>query len=472
MAYNEFLLTQLRDVRFWIFLFFCFHLTTIRLPPLEPASTWRQTDGLMVSRNFYEVDPNILFPRVDVAGDKTGIVGCEFPFLNYLIYAVSLLFGFENWYGRLINLCVSSVGVFFLYRLIADYFEKRTALWSCILVLISQWFTYNRTNIPDTFSASLCLISVYYGIKYLESGRMFRLMIFLVLGTLGCLNKISAGCLLTLLAIPFVKNGVSITRKSLLAVSSGILISAVWLWYFYWVPHLNQAYGFGSHFFMGMSFSDGMSDLARLWKESLKRFTVTPFKYTGFALFLSGLFIVIWKKMWYRLIVFLLPFLAYIVVVIKSGYGFQLNPYYVIMFIPPMAFIAASGLSMIPNHLVAVIIIMIVSVEGIGNQIHIFRIRESHRPMTKIESVIDRYSKRTDRIAINGTTDGDPTPMYFAHRKGLTLSNDEFKSPSFKETCKAMDIRYAVILPEMYGNVELDLPKLHEDKFIVIYEVP
>ena len=215
-----------------------------------------------------------------------------------------------------------------------------------------------------------------------------------------------------------------------------------------------------------------MSDLARLWKESLKRFTVTPFKYTGFALFLFGLYEVIHKKMWRHLAVFLLPFLAYVIVVIKSGYGFQLNPYYVIMFIPPMAFIAASGLSVIPNRLVVIFILLVVSVEGVGNQIHIYRIREAHRPMTKIESVIDRYCKRTDKIAINGTTGGDPTPMYFAHRKGLTLSNDEFKSPSFKETCKAMNIHYAVILPEMYGRVVLDLPKLHEDKFIVIYEVP
>ena len=252
MANKEFFITLLRDVRFWILLFFCLHLTTIMLPPLEPASTWRQTDGLMVSRNFYEVDPNILFPRVDVAGDKTGIVGCEFPFLNYLIYVVSLVFGFESWYGRLINLCVSSVGVFFLYLLIRDYFNHKTALWSCILVLVSQWFTYNRTNIPDTFSASLCLISVYYGVKYLESGRVLQLLIFLILGTLGCLNKISAGCFLTLLAIPFFKGDGSLMRKSMLVASSALLIAAVWLWYFFWVTHLNQAYGFGSHFFMGM----------------------------------------------------------------------------------------------------------------------------------------------------------------------------------------------------------------------------
>ena len=108
----------IKDIRVWICVFFLLHLTTITLPPLEPASTWRQTDGLMVARNFYEVDANIMYPRVDVAGDKTGIVGCEFPFLNYLIYLLALVFGYAHWYGRLIDLIVSSVGVYYLYRLI------------------------------------------------------------------------------------------------------------------------------------------------------------------------------------------------------------------------------------------------------------------------------------------------------------------------------------------------------------------
>lgn len=472
MISRSVLLNLVRDVRFWIFLFFAVHLTTITLPPLEPGSAWRQTDGLMIARNFYETDSNILYPRVDVAGDKTGIVGCEFPFLNYLIYLISLVFGYESWYGRLINQVVSSVGVYFFYRLVRHYFDEQTAFNTSILVLVSTWFVYSRTNIPDTFGASLCIISAYYGIKYLEQGGITRLILFLILGALGCLNKISAGCFLALIAIPFFKDAEFTTRKIAVTGCSLLIIGSVLLWYFHWVPYLNETYGFGSHFFMGMSFTDGINDFARLWKESLKRFCVTPFKYSGFALFLFGLFMTFRRKLWLHLIFFILPFLAFTLVVVKSGYGFQLNPYYVIMYIPPMAFVAATGLSQISNRVLMLVLLLTVVGECIGNQIHIFRIREPNRSMTQIEAIMDRFTQQTDRIAINGSIGGDPTPMYFAHRKGLTLSNAEFQTPDFESMCKAMTIRYAVILPKMYGKVDLSYARLYEDEFIVVYKLP
>ena len=100
-----------RDVRFWILLFFLLRLIGITQPPLEVAHNWRQTTVTMVSRNFYETDARIWLPKVDMAGEKSGITGMEFPLFNYLIYLMSLLFGYTHWYGRLINLVISSAGI-------------------------------------------------------------------------------------------------------------------------------------------------------------------------------------------------------------------------------------------------------------------------------------------------------------------------------------------------------------------------
>ena len=44
-------------------------------PPLEVAHNWRQTLGAMIARNFLETDNNILYPRIDITGEKTGITG-------------------------------------------------------------------------------------------------------------------------------------------------------------------------------------------------------------------------------------------------------------------------------------------------------------------------------------------------------------------------------------------------------------
>ena len=472
MAEQHPAIRYLHDIRLWLALFFILHLTTITLPPLELASTWRQTDGLMVARNFYEVDANILYPRVDVGGDKTGIVGCEFPFLNYLIYLLSLIFGYHHWYGRLIDLTVSSIGVYFLYRLVREYIDERTALYTGIIVLASHWFTYCRTNIPDVFSTSLCLIALYYGVRFLREGGVGRLVVYLVLGWLGCMNKVSAAAILTVMAIPFFDHLVPIRRKVWIGITSLIILGSVYWWYFVWVPYLNDEFGFHGHFFMGLPFTEGLHQIfIELWQPSLKRFVVTPFKYSGFVLFLFGLFVMSRQRNRLKWLAFALPFLAYVVVVIKSGYGFQLNPYYVIIFIPPMAFVIATGLASISRLWIVIVLLLAIVGEGIGNQIHTFTIREPLRSMTGLEEVLDKHTKRDDRIVINGTSDGDPTPMYFAHRKGLTVANSRFDDPSYKEEFKAMGMQYVVILPLTYGDVKPELPLVVDTGYARIYRI-
>lgn len=86
------------DIRFWIFVFFVLRMAGIMQPPLEVAHNWRQTTVTMVARNFYETDAGIWLPRVDMAGEKSGITGMEFPLFNYLIYLFSLVFGYDHWY--------------------------------------------------------------------------------------------------------------------------------------------------------------------------------------------------------------------------------------------------------------------------------------------------------------------------------------------------------------------------------------
>ena len=172
-----------------------------------------------------------------------------------------------------------------------------------------------------------------------------------------------------------------------------------------------------------------------------------------------------------RLLAFALPFLAYTVVVLKSAYGFQLNPYYVITYVPPMAFVIATGLASIEKKWIVVVLMLAIAGEGIGNQIHIFSIREPSKSMTGIESVLDKYTDRNDLIVINGTTEDDPTPMYFAHRKGITIGNEELNDPSYKDRFNRAGIKYVVILPQMYGDVQPALPLVADTGYVRIYRL-
>jgi hypothetical protein len=83
----------LHDFRFWLILFFIIRLTGITNPPLEMGHSWRQALTDMIARNFLETDANILYPRIDMAGNETGIIGAEFPMLNYII---SLAFRYKS----------------------------------------------------------------------------------------------------------------------------------------------------------------------------------------------------------------------------------------------------------------------------------------------------------------------------------------------------------------------------------------
>jgi 4-amino-4-deoxy-L-arabinose transferase-like glycosyltransferase len=309
MSIKELLARYLKDIRFWIIFFFILRLYGITNPPLEVGHNWRQTDGLMIARNFYERGANIFYPTVDVAGEMTGIVGSEFPILNYIIYLVSLIFGYEHWSGRLIVLITASIGILYFHKLIKRYFGESSAFNATIFLLVSFWFSYSRKIIPDAFAASLCIVSLYYAFMYLDEGKLYRLFLFFTLALMGCLSKIMAATILTVLVFPLFNSIIPLQRKILLSFFSLLILVNVCWWYFVWVPHLNTTYGFGSHFFMGMSFSQGLDSIFQNFGLVIKRLYEKPFKYTGCAAFLAGVFLIIRNRQWLTLGVFLLPFM-------------------------------------------------------------------------------------------------------------------------------------------------------------------
>lgn len=63
-------------------------------PPLEIAHSWRQSFTAMVTRNYVEFGMDWLRPRINMAGEKTGIVGAEFPIFNFLSWLLCKAFGF------------------------------------------------------------------------------------------------------------------------------------------------------------------------------------------------------------------------------------------------------------------------------------------------------------------------------------------------------------------------------------------
>lgn len=442
--------TGIGDIRFWIVLFFILRLPSITNPPLEVGHNWRQTTVTMVARNFLETDNNIFYPRIDIAGEKTGITGMEFPFLNYLIYLCSLVFGYAHWYGRLLNLVVSCFGVYYFFLLVQKYFNTSMAFKAAFLLMLSVWFTYSRKIMPDTFSMSLLLMGFYYGSNYLDrQHRMKNLVLYGLLVLLGILSKLPAACLLILFALFLFDGKISFgvrIRLAIVTVCAGFIVA---VYYFWWAPYLTGRFGF-DHFFLGKNVSTGFTETMQHFGEVLQKFYEDALGYTGFLIFLSGVLLLIYRKEKRLLTILLLSFLGFLVVIFKAGTVFYRHTYYIIPFVPVMALVAAFALEQIKNRKIAVALLCLFTIEALISKNSDFYIKAENKAMLQLEQELDKLGSKKDLVAINSGL--VPTPMYFAHRKGWVESNGVLSRPEAVADMKAKGLRFIIILKNVFGT--------------------
>lgn len=461
-----------KDIRFWIALLFIIRLYGITLPPLEVGHNWRQTDVTMPARNFLDVDNNIFYPRIDIAGAKSGIAGMEFPVFNYLIYICAKIFGYQHWYGRLINLIVSSFGLFFFFKLLKKYFKSDTAFYATIILGVSVCFQFSRKIMPDTFAMSFLIAGLYFGTNYFDkktSQKMLKLTLFVLLVAIGTLSKISTGFILIFFLLFIFDKKIKLQRKTVF-VAAGLLaiFPTIW-WHFYWIPLLIQKYDC-NHFFLGVSFAEGFEEIAERIPQTLKRFYDTPLKFIGFAAFLLGLFYAYTRKNKIILLVLFLGFFSFLIFIIKAGDNFPHHNYYVIPFVPVMAMLAGFGLANLKNKILAVLFLIAIGVEGIGNQISDFKIRDNEKFLITIENELDEVSQRDELILIN--CENYPTPMYFAHRKGWVDFNYNIQNPAFVDSLAEEGLKHILILKKSFGTpIDLPYAKLIDNKDYCFYSI-
>lgn len=463
-----------KDIRFWLVFLTVIRLYAITLPPLEHQHPWRQADGLMIARNFLETDANILYPRVDIAGEKTGITGSEFPILNYLIYLIAAVFGYAHWYGRLVVLIVSGSGSFYFYKSIKRYFGESAAFNAAVILTASYWFSYSRKVMPDCFAASLCIMALYFVLEYLETGNPLHLLLYFTLGALGGLSKISSCVLLGIVPVLMLNGRFAMNKRIQVAVTSAAVLATVIAWYFIWVPHLNGTYGFGDHFTTGCPlWSMGWEEIQANFPAVMRRLFIVPMKYLGFVVFLLSFIYVIVKRQWDVVAFFTIPYLAFMVIILKTGKSIVHDQYYVLTSIPALAFLAGYGLSRLANGAIMYIILAAVAVENIGDQIYDFRIHKMNAPLAGLEAIADSVSQRQDLFIINSGTHC-PTVMYFAHRRGWTVTPQAIRDKSLLQSVKEKGCKYVLICKEMYHenyDVVLDLPQLFESADFRIYSL-
>lgn len=422
----------------------------------------------MVTRNFLEVDSNVLFPRIDDNQGGTGIVGMEFPILNYIHFLFAKLFGYYSWHGRLINLIMSSIGILFFCRILKQFFNSKTALFSSIALLTSSWFMFSRKMMPDTFCISLIIIGMYYGVRYIRDNNKWHLVLYILISTLGVLSKIPAlvYLLLFLIIIPFWKSQ-NIKRKYLILTFSIIPIVSCFLWYFIWNPYLAETYG--NWYNIGQTFNSGFNELKSNLIVSLRRFYFYSFRsYTYFILSLVGFCYMIIEKNKVALTISAIGSFIFFGYIVKSGFYFHHHSYYILPFVPIMSLAVGYGLSNLRHSKYALLVLLISVVESVSNQQHDLFIRESELYKTKLEGILDQFSNSNDLIAINGNN--NPQQIYFSHRKGWTIDDSQISDLAYINSIKEKGCRY-LIINKNYSDLRRDQSIIYSDNNYIIYSL-
>lgn len=458
-------LNLVKDIRFWILLFFIIRLFGITDAPLEMGHNWRQSLTNMIARNFLEVSPNIFFPRIDMAGNLSGILGSEFPFFSYLIYLVASIFEYDHWYGRIINLTVSSISMYYFYLLVRRYFNTRISFNATIILIVSIWFSFSRKIMPDTFSVSLVIIGLYYCFKYFESGGVLKLLLFFGFNTLGILCKIPALSLMSILAIPLLSN-FPVNRKIVVLIAGTFSFVIASVWYFYWVPYLVENYHFKLYF--PKSLLLGLKEILQYPIDTLDKFLFTSFySYLAFALFVLGLIKMIMKKERKLIVLFTVVSCVFFVFILKTGDVFSFHNYYIIPYVPLMALIAGYGMSFI-NLKWQVLVLLLIVIESIANQSNDFLIKDSELYKLDLESSIHGKVNMEDLILVNGTQ--SPQTIYFLHRKGWTVSNEQLSENGFISDKNEKGAKY-MIIDKNKSNNAYNFPIIYQDDNIDVYQL-
>ncbi len=455
----------LKDIRFWIFLFFLIRLFGITDAPLEMGHNWRQSLTNMIARNFHEISPNILFPRIDMAGNNTGIIGSEFPLFSYLIFIMIKFLGFDHWYGRLLNLVVSSIGIYYFYLLAKKFFTKQIAFNATLILVVSIWFSFSRKIMPDTFSVSLVIIGLYYCFSYLEDGRFIKLLLFFTLISIGSLSKIPAMALISIIVLSLFTD-YPFKRKIIVLIATSISFLIVSTWYFYWVPFLVDTYGFKLFFPKGLI--EGWNEIKKYPFDTLDKFWFTSlYSFIAFGLFMFGLLMIFIKRYKLLIAVFLTVSIVFFVFILKTGSVFSLHNYYTIPYVPVMALIAGYALSLIKVKWQYVLLFLICS-ESIANQSHDFRINKSELYKLELEASIEGKVPMKDLIIVNGTY--SPQTIYFLHRRGWTVENERLYEDGFLSETIQHGAKYLIIDKRRLSE-KFSFPLIYEDENIEVYEL-
>ena len=133
-----------------------------------------------------------------------------------------------------------------------------------------------------------------------------------------------------------------------------------------------------------------------------------------------------------------------------------------------MSLVAGFAVASVHKKWLFTLLLAAVALENILNQHSDFIIRPDRQAIVQLEQVMDTLSQPSDLIVVNSGE--DPTPVYFAHRKGWVAYNNQLADPAYLQSLANHGCRYVIILKQVFGtDISLPLTPLFSDPNYTVY---
>ena len=200
---------------------------------LIDAHSWRQITNADIARHFMST-LDLLHPQVSWGG-KDGVVGMEFPLLQWLTGVLWRVTGESHVVARLVALAFSLAGVVCLYGLGARLLGRAGGLAAAALMAVSpSTVFFGRSFLSDTPMLTFMIAAVWAWDVYFERASRRRLLVAAALTALAALVKLPA----ILVLAPIVGTAWRHRGFALLAdrgawAGGGVAVAVVAAWYWH-----------------------------------------------------------------------------------------------------------------------------------------------------------------------------------------------------------------------------------------------
>jgi hypothetical protein len=159
---------------------------------------WRQSDGASYALNYYQNEIAFLPSQVHHRHAMDGKAMSEFPIIYYVAAQMYKIFGFHDYFIRLIHFSIFILGLVFITKTTAFYTRNLflRLIPMAFTITSSYLFYYSANFLPDVAALSFAMIGFYYFLLFDKNKKFLHLTIAFLLFTLAGLLKISAAIIM------------------------------------------------------------------------------------------------------------------------------------------------------------------------------------------------------------------------------------------------------------------------------------